>query len=66
MTELVYDFIGQSMLNDGTHKNLFLLHVQAACSEKGFKEKMQEILKWGHQHILPQHNSVLLDSVVKK
>ena len=66
MAEPVYDFIGQSTLDDGTHKNPFFLHVQAACFRKGFKEKTQEILKWGHQHILPQHNPVLLNSVMKK
>ena len=66
MNEPVYNFIEQSTLNNRIHKNPFLLHVQAVCSEKGFKKKMQKILKWGHQHILPQHNSVLLNSVVKK
>ena len=53
MAELVYNFIEQFMLNNETHKNSFLLHVQAACFRKDFKKKTQKILKWGHQHILP-------------
>ena len=66
MAEPAYNFIRQFMLNNKTHKNPFLLHVQTACSRKDFKEKTQKILKWRHQHILFQHNSVLLDSVMKK
>ena len=46
MAELIYNFIEQSMLNDRIYKNSFFLYIQAVCSEKGFKEKMQKILKW--------------------
>ena len=66
MTESVYNFIEQFILNDGIHKNLFFLYIQTVCFEKEFKKKMQKILKWEHQHILLQHNFILLNSVMKK
>ena len=45
MAELAYNFIEQFTLNNGTHKNFFFLHVQAADFKKNFKKKTQKILK---------------------
>ena len=42
MTELMYDFIKQFILNDETHKNSFFLHVQTVCSEKDFKKNAED------------------------
>ena len=44
----MYNFIEQFILNNEIYKNSFFLHVQTVYSRKGFKEKMQKILKWKH------------------
>ena len=66
MTEPAFDFIQQPMFINDMIKTAFLIHVQNACTEKNFKNKIQTILKWVHDHQLPQNNSILMDSVAKK
>ena len=54
------------MFTDGMIKTAFFIYVQNICIRKNFKNKIQIILKWVHDHQLSQNNFILMNDVAKK